>query len=154
MSFDGSDGCFYVQVSATAEDGDGQVWTASTFLVVTGEEVSFGQDYQNYKSTCDALTMKALIAILGSLRPQVIRGRVQPGAPIENVGLQRQIQGGLSPNITPQTAAAELVTQGIRSRQAGTLTILRKAVNELGVGVLDSLRDSSTQQEVFREGGQ
>jgi hypothetical protein len=147
LTFDGTGGCFYVQVSATAQDGDGQVWTASTFLVVTGEEVSFGQDYQNYKSGCDALTSKALLAALGRLKPQVIRGRVPIGAPIENVGLQTQGQGELSPNMTTQQAAAQLVTQQIRSRLPVALTTLRNAVNELGAGVLDNLKSSSRQED-------
>jgi hypothetical protein len=146
LGFRGTDGCFYVQVSATAKDGDGKVWTASTFIVVTGEEVSFGQDYLNYKTACDALTSKAMIAALGRLKPKVIRGRVLPGAPVETAGQRRESQGSPAPNTTPQQAAAQLVTQQIQNRQAGALTTLRQAVDELGEGVLDSLRGSSSRQ--------
>jgi hypothetical protein len=148
LSFRGTDGCFYVQVSATAKDGDGNVWSASTFLTVTGEQVSFGQDYLNYKAACDALTTQAMIAALGRLKPHVIRGRVLPGAPVESAGQRRQSQGSPAANVAVQQAAAQLVMQQIQSRQPGALTTLRQAVNELGEGVLDGLRvDPSTVQE-------
>ncbi len=147
LNFSGDSGCFYVQVSAAAKDGDGNPYSASTFLIVTGEVVTFGADYQKYKADCDQKTWQALLNALSKLKPKVIRGRVAPGAPVEGEAQKNQQQENPAPNTSPQQAAAQLVMDQIRSRQAGALTTLRQAVHEFGGGVLQVLKGGAGESE-------
>ncbi len=139
LNFSAADGCFYVQISAVATDGDGKIWTASTFLTVTGEVVTFGDDYTKYKADCDQRTWTELLAALSKLTPKVIRGHVAPGAPIEGLGERNNKAGSPVPGVSPQQALTQFVADTIRSRQAGALTTLVKTVGEFGNGVLGGL---------------
>jgi|SRR5579872_4056895 len=136
MRFSGADGCFYAQISVVATAGDGKIYSTSTFLTVIGKEIALDASYEKYKEDCDRKTSQALLASIAKLRPKVIRGRVQPGAPIEGQGSSPQ--NGPAAR-TPQQAAAQLVMTQIRSRQAGALTTLVQAVKLFGNGVIAAL---------------
>lgn len=148
LDFSAADGCFYVQVSAVAMDGDGKTWTASTFLTVTGETVTFGDDYARYKSDCDQKTWTALLAALSKLTPKVIRGHVAFGAPIEGLGERNSDASSPVSGVSPQQALTQFVSDTIRSRQAGALTTLVKTVGEFGNGVLTGLAQRVGGQQV------
>ncbi len=127
LTFSGADGCFYVQVTVTAEDGDGRTWTGSTFLTINGEAIFLGQDYQNYKAACDAKKSALLLAELGNLRQHVIVGHVAPGAPVE--GQLAVVSGS--------------IRQAIQARDRNAYTALYSAVRSLGPSVLRAFASGS-----------
>ena len=127
--FSGADGCFYVQITAMAQDGNGESWTGQTFISLQGETVSFGQDYANYQAACEKKKLAVLLAALRRLHPYVIRGRVLPGAPVES----------------SQAAVTAAIRNLIRAGDRNSFIALRAAVQQFGKGILQGFANISQQ---------
>lgn len=84
VTFAGSDGNFYVRLSADVRDGDGKIWHGETLVTHVGDQLELPPAYYTYKADCDAkysrwerLRMSAHTGLVGI-------GQVQPGQPVEN----------------------------------------------------------------------
>jgi hypothetical protein len=111
-----------------AQDANGVTWNGSTFVKVTGEEVSFGQDYQDYQADCNKKKWARLLAELGSMKPYVAMGRVLPGEPVESRA----------------KVVNEAIRQSIASGDPAAYTMLYAAVRRFGTGILNGFASGAS----------
>ncbi|HXJ00633.1 MAG TPA: hypothetical protein VNH44_05380 [Micropepsaceae bacterium] len=120
LSFRSQDGNFFVQVGVEGHDGNGAFYSASTFFHVSGDLISLGFDYWNYKAACDKLFEQWVLAEFGALHPFGQQARVQPGQPVEN----------------PESFVAQVVGQAVQANDPAAFALMQSAVARYGAQFL------------------
>jgi hypothetical protein len=84
ISISGTDGNFFLRISADVRDGDGKQWHGETFVTHIGDQLTLPPAYYKYRADCDAkyrswerLWMSAHTGLVG-IAP------VAPGTPVMN----------------------------------------------------------------------
>jgi hypothetical protein len=80
----GEDGNFYLRLSARVIDSAGAVHTAEAFISVVGEDLVFGEDYLDYRKSCDEAMFAYMKKKMSGMTPLALNFRVPPGVPVMN----------------------------------------------------------------------
>jgi hypothetical protein len=106
----GTEGNFYLRLSADAKDGDGKLWHAETVIYHIGDQLEVPPEYLAYKADCDAKYAKWWRLRLDSLHLVGI-ATVTPGQPVMNgetreaIAVSTLVSGG-DPTALQQLATA------------------------------------------------
>ena len=123
LQFSGLDSYFYVRVAVTVIDGDDNQQAAATFLVVDGDDITFGDDYGAWKDDCNR-KYRAYLATLHLVQ----EAQVLPGEAVQNI----------------ETLVAMVIREAIRVGNPGAYSQLAAAVQQYGEQILGRIGTAPT----------